>query len=439
MNHENDKQSQKDRPEDFGLSRRCVLGAMGTMSAGAVGLSAFTESAAAKPTSIEGVRIETVATNLDVPWGAAFRNGTLYVTERPGRIVKIDDSKREVIADYTAETVEGEKEGATSGLLGLIVHPSNDAIAYTYQTYRRPDGVINNRVLTHDIEDGFAYEVLFDGIPGSHWQNGGRLAIKGDALHISVGQASRPGDPQPSARNPHTLNGSTLRLTLDGNPYPTNPFADGEEGHPAVFTYGHRNPQGLAFRHTGRLFETEHGPSHDDEINLLEAGTDYGWPTVMGPSDDESITDPLTTYTPTVALSGATFYYGPISQWRDSFFFATLKDKTLYRLRFNTSDIPAVIEQEKLLDGEYGLLRSTFVGPNGNLYVTTSNRDGSSDAESGSKSDRILKIVPDESDDNGPFDDDFPFGENNPFDDDFPFGENNPFDDDGEKDGTDFD
>jgi glucose/arabinose dehydrogenase len=438
MHCENNASSQEERPRGFGLSRRRVLSALGTIGVGAMSLSACAESAAAKPESIEGVSVETVATNLNVPWGAAFRDGTLYVTERPGRIVKIDDSKREVIADYTQETVEGEKEGATSGLLGLTVHPANDDIAYTYQTYQRSDGVINNRVLKHNIKDDFAYEVLFDGIPGSHWQDGGRLVINGDALYVSVGQASRPSEAQPSAQNPHTLNGSILRLTLDGNPYPTNPFADGEEGHPAVFTYGHRNPQGLAFRRTHQLFATEHGPNHDDEINLLTAGNDYGWPTVMGPSDNKSITDPVTSYTPTIAISGATFYYGPITRWRDSFFFATLKDKTLYRLRFDYSDDPAVIEQEKLLEDEYGLLRTTFVGPDGHLYVTTSNRDGSSDGEVGSKSDMILKLVPNESNDN-PFDNDFPFGENNPFDNNFPFGENDPFDDNGEEDGTNFD
>jgi glucose/arabinose dehydrogenase len=144
-------------------------------------------------------------------------------------------------------------------------------------------------------------------------RTGGRLLIDGDALYVTTGQGAFYGNPQPSAQNPQTLNGSTLRLTLNGEPYPSNPFADGEEGHPAVFTYGHRNSQGIAFRQTGQLFETEHGPSHDDEINLLEAGNDYGWPTVMGPSPSKSITDPLTTYTPTIAPAGATFYYGKVS------------------------------------------------------------------------------------------------------------------------------
>lgn len=405
MDFGNQGRDRKDSLRKFDVNRRRVLSAVG---GGIGGLSVFTESATAKPDPLRGVRVETVATNLDVPWGATFRDETLYVTERAGRIVRINDGSREVIADFTDETVEGESErgNGTSGLCGLVFHPWDDDIAYTYQTYRRSDGNINNRVLKHDVEDDFAYEVLFDGIPGSHWQNGGRLLIDGEALYVTTGQGEFYGDPQPSARDPTTLNGSILRLTLNGEPYPTNPFAEGEEGHPAVYTYGHRNPEGIALRRTGQLFITEHEPSHDDEINLLKAGNDYGWPTVMGPSDDESITDPVTSYTPTIAIAGATFYYGPISRWRGSFFFVTLKDKTLYRLRFSHSNDPNVVQQERLLGGEYGLLRSTFIGPKGNLYVTTSNRDGSPDAEVDPKSDVILRLVPKKG--NGP-----PFGDNN--------------------------
>lgn len=218
-----------------------------------------------------------------------------------------------MVADYTDETVEDEAGGATSGLLDLVFHPSGDT-AYTYQTRQKPDGAIHNRMLRHNVANGFAYEMLFDGIPGLHWQNGGRLFIDGGALYVTTGQGTYWRNPQPSARNTKTLNGSTLRLTLDGDPHPSNPFANGEEGHPAMFTYGHRNPQGLAFRRNGQLFGTEHGPNHDDEINLVEVGNDYGWPTVMGPSDVESIADPVMSYTPTIVICGASFYYGPISR-----------------------------------------------------------------------------------------------------------------------------
>lgn len=117
----------------------------------------------------------------------------------------------------------------------------------------------------------------------------------------------------------------------------------------------------------------------------------------MGPSDDESIMDPVTAYRPTIATCGTTFYYGPIIRWRNSFFFATLKDKTLYRIQFSDSSNPTVVEEEKLLDGEYGLLRTTLVGPNGHLYVTTSNLGGRYDAEPESESDMILRLAPDDS------------------------------------------
>lgn len=171
------------------------------------------------------------------------------------------------------------------------------------------------------------------------------------------------------AQRRESLAGKVLRLALDGAAHPANPF-DSE-----VFTRGHRNPQGLAFR-GGDLFSTEHGPATADEINLLEAGNNYGWPEVKGEregGDDDEFTDPLVAYTPTVAPGSATFYDGPIEQWRGDFFFGTLAGRHLHRVRFDGRD---AVEQERLYEGEFGRLRTVFAGPNGHLYCTTSNRDG---------------------------------------------------------------
>jgi glucose/arabinose dehydrogenase len=318
------------------------------------------------------VQVETLLTNLEVPWGTAFRENTLYLTERPGRVLRIDSGTREVVADLTDQT-RAEGEG---GLLGLVFHPRDPDTAYVYQTYTN-DGQPANRILELDATDGFTPSVLFDGIPGANRHDGGRLAIDGETLYATAGDADDPA----SAQDPSTLNGSVLRLTLDGEPHPDNPFDN------AVFTYGHRNPQGLAF-HDGQIYSTEHGPDHDDEINILEAGLNYGWPDVMGTSGGE-YADPIATYTPTIAPGSLTFYDGPITQWQNEFFFGTLAGQHLHRVRIRGG---AVVEQERLYEGEYDRLRTVFTGPDNHLYVTTSNRDGPGTPTS--EDDKVLRIRP---------------------------------------------
>ncbi|EFW93976.1 glucose sorbosone dehydrogenase [Haladaptatus paucihalophilus DX253] len=321
-----------------------------------------------------GVRVKTVAMNLEVPWGAAFSsNGDLYFTERPGRIRRIRDNDHKIIADMT-NRIAHAGEG---GLLGLAFHPKNENLAYTYQTYES-GGTLQNRVVRHRVSDGFEREtVVLDGIPAASNHDGGRLLIHDDALFVTTGDAS---DRQ-RAQDVDSLAGKVLRLTLDGRPHPENPF-DNE-----VFTYGHRNPQGLAFDE-GTLYSTEHGRDVNDEINVLEAGNNYGWPDVTGKSDEYA--NPIATYTPTIAPGGATFYDGPISQWKGDFFFGSLVDTHLHRVRIDGRN---VVEQERLLDGEYGRLRTTFTGPNGDLYVMTSNQDGRA-SNPAPQDDRILKLQP---------------------------------------------
>jgi len=325
-----------------------------------------------------GVRVETVAMNLEVPWGAAFApNGDLYFTERPGRVRRIrkNKDKDEIIADLT-KTVASVGEG---GLLGLVFHPNNANLAYTYQTVK-VNGELQNRIIRYRVDGGFERDkIILAGIPAASHHDGGRLLIHDDALFVTTGDAENG----KQAQNKDSLAGKVLRLTLDGKPHPDNPF-DNE-----VFTYGHRNPEGLAFN-DGTLFSTEHGPDKNDEINVLEAGNNYGWPAVTGKSKKKKYTNPIATYTPTIAPGGAVFYDGPISQWNGDFFFGALAGKHLHRVRLNGQ---TVVEQERLLVNEYGRLRTTFTGPNGHLYVTTSNRDGRSKSPA-PQDDRILKFKP---------------------------------------------
>jgi glucose/arabinose dehydrogenase len=337
------------------------------------------------------VAVETLATGLEIPWGAAYRDGALYLTERPGRIVRLVDSEGRSPSDSRSSTDDGDVETVVDavagvehvgegGLLGLAFHPS-EPYAYTHQTYET-DGGLANRLVRHDLTDDWSPESLLTGIPGAPIHDGGRLLVHDDALYMTCGDASAAD----RAQNPDVLAGSVLRLTLDGDPHPDNPFDS------PVFSYGHRNPQGLVVR-DGTLYSTEHGPQVADEINVLRPGENYGWPEAKGPSDDDRFTDPITSYSPTIAPASATFYGGPIEAWRGDFFFGTLAAEHVRRVRFEGEGAAAgVAEEEPLVDGEYGRIRTVFTGPEGHLHAVTSNRDGRGSPVAAD--DRLIRFVP---------------------------------------------
>jgi len=363
------------------MKRRSYLRSLAA-AAGTVGTGGCLRTAGSEqPTTTDEpqFRIETVTMELEVPWGLdAAPDGDLLVTERPGRIQRVarENNRTEEVADLTDE-VAARGEG---GLLGFALHPDDPDSAYTYQTYEGEEG-LTNRVVRHRVSEEFAREsVVVDGIPAASIHDGGRIAFGPDGnLFVTTGDASDG----TLAQDRDSLAGKVLRVTPDGEPHPDNPFGN------AVYTYGHRNPQGLAWR-DGTLFATEHGPSTDDEINVLRAGENYGWPDVTGPSDGDRFTDPIASYTPTIAPGSATFYDGPVEDWRGDFFFGTLAGTHLHRVRID--DQNEVVEQERLLDGKYGRLRTVFTGPDDHLYVTTSNRDGR--GTPAPQDDRVLRIQP---------------------------------------------
>jgi len=378
------------------MNRRTYLGAVAAAAAsGLAGCSALGTRSGPSPAASGGsettgtigdvaVRVETVAAKLEVPWGPSFREGGLALTERPGRLLRVPSVADGSSADERgepepiADLSDGTRPDGEGGLLGLAVHPRDRTVAYVYQTYGGPNGP-RNRIRRADLGGSNpTFRTIVDGIPASAIHNGGRLAIEGEALYATTGDASN-GD---LAQDRSSLAGKVLRFTLDGEPHPENPFEN------AVFSYGHRNPQGLAFLDE-RLYGTEHGPDHDDEINRLDAGGNYGWPIVMGRSDRERFVDPLATYTPTVAPASAAIYNGPIAEWRGDLFFGALAGEFLGRARIENGETTG---RERLLNGEFGRLRTAFTGPDEHLYVTTSNRDGRgspADAD-----DRVLLIRP---------------------------------------------
>jgi glucose/arabinose dehydrogenase len=238
-------------------------------------------------------------------------------------------------------------------------------------------------------------ETLLDGFPGAGIHNGSRLAIGPDRmLYVTTGDAGN-GD---VAQDLHSFGGKILRLTLDGRPAPGNPFDN------AVWSYGHRNPQGLVFHPTtGVLYETEHGPSDNDEVNIIRRGGNYGWPTVHGFCDDDigaerefcrthSVVEPLAAWTPTIAITGADLYLSDrIAGWKGNLLATSLKAETLFRFTLS-ADGTKIVAREPLLATRFGRLRDVLVAPNGDVYVATSNRDGR-----GSPSrddDRIIRLSP---------------------------------------------
>jgi glucose/arabinose dehydrogenase len=233
--------------------------------------------------------------------------------------------------------------------------------------------------------------ILVDHIPGATIHDGGRIKFGPDEkLYITTGDASNAD----SAQDLKSLSGKILRINPDGTIPSDNPFKDSP-----IFSYGHRNPQGLDWDPvTGKLVISEHGPSGErgfahDEINVVEAGKNYGWPKVVGEEQKPEYVNPtLQTGAETWAPSGATFYdSNKIPEWKNKYFVATLRGSHLRMLELDLQS-NQVISSEALFSNTYGRLRDAVVGPDGYLYLLTSNRDGRGTPTE--NDDRILKIVP---------------------------------------------
>ncbi|HEY8599076.1 MAG TPA: PQQ-dependent sugar dehydrogenase [Thermomicrobiales bacterium] len=350
---------------------------------------ATTASPTAAPAATTGFTVEEVATGLDTPWELAFApNGRIFVTERPGRLRVIEDGvlRAEPVASVPEVTEQGE-----GGLLGLVLDPgyATNGTLYLYHTYRAAG--LRNRVISYRVQDMASARgltdprVVIDNIPAGGTHNGGRIAFGPDGkLYITVGDAGNSA----SAQDRASLAGKILRLNSDGSVPGDNPFP----GSP-VYSYGHRNPQGLAWQPgTNQLYATEHGSSAYDEVNSIVAGGNYGWPTITGTQTREGMLTPITESGGgnTWAPSGATFVQGSgFAAWRGSLLFAGLRSTTLWRLDLSNAGSPRL---EPILEDTYGRLRAIHEGTDGALYVLTSSRDGRG-SPAGSD-DRLLRLLP---------------------------------------------
>lgn len=302
---------------------------------------------------------DVLAEKLRVPWVIAFDGDIIYISEREGSIVKLEGRELTRQSVHLHKAVHGNGEG---GFLGFLLAPdfAQSKTAYAYHTYVE-NGRILNRVALLKQNGGQWDEVraLLEGIPGAANHDGGRMAIGPDKLlYVTTGDAQQ----RELAQDVNSLAGKILRMTLDGKVPVDNPF-------PAsyVYSYGHRNPQGLAWNDEGVMFNTEHGPSGDpgghDEINIIEAGRNYGWPVIYGDARKEGMVTPIyNTGEKTIAPSGAAF------DERSRLLIATLMGGALYRYDPVTKEMAIVFEGE-------GRLRDVKI-KDGRIYVITNNTDG---------------------------------------------------------------
>jgi glucose/arabinose dehydrogenase len=301
-----------------------------------------------------------VAENLNIPWEIRWLpSGEILVTERPGRLLLIGND-RQVI----------EIEG---GLMGLALHPdfADNNLIYLYLTARE-NGQLVNRVERYRLEGSTLtdWEVVVEGILGANNHDGGRIDFGPDGkLYIATGDAQQP----QLAQDINSLNGKILRADADGS-------------NLEVYSYGHRNVQGLAWDSQGRLWATEHGPSGTgtgfDEVNLIVAGGNYGWPEIQG---DETVEGMITP----VIQSGADDTWAPAGMAirGDKLYFVGLRGETLYEAQIDGDNLTNLTRN---FTSEFGRLRALRVGADNQLYVTTSNRDGRGSINDGD--DKLIRL-----------------------------------------------
>ena len=321
-----------------------------------------------------------IARNLDTPWAISFLpDNSMLVTEREGK-VRLVDANGNLAPTPVAEISEVEEIGE-GGLLGIAAHPNfaSNKYVYLYYTYSSAGSNTLNRVVRMTYRDGKLtdQQVILDRIPGAPNHNGGRIKFGPDGLlYIGTGDAQDPSQ----AQNTRTLGGKILRVTDEGKVPPENPFNN------PVYSYGHRNVQGLAWNTKGQLWATEHGRSGAvsglDEVNLIDGGKNYGWPVIEGDETRTGMVTPIansgsdTTWAP----SGAAFV-------GNTLFFAGLRGQTLYEAVIQNNQVTEIKEH---FAEDYGRLREVVLGPDGMLYITTSNLDGRGDPNQGD--DKIIRV-----------------------------------------------
>ena len=319
------------------------------------------------------VDTNTVITGLDIPWEIQYgHDGWLWVTERYGRVSRIhpETGEQDIILNHSGTvTQQGE-----SGMLGMAFHPDFPDDPRIYIVYTYSDNGIKERLVhfTYNGSELVDETILIEGIQGNNIHDGSRLVFAPDGkLMMTTGDANNLSAPQ----NPENLNGKILRINPDGTIPNDNPFGDS-----FVYTWGHRNAQGLDYAPDGTLYSSEHGPNSDDEINLIEEGRNYGWPDVMGycdtPGEQEfcdefNVKEPMTAWTPTIAPSDIIYYdHDMIPEWTGSILLTVLKNKRVVELELS-DDGQDITGKNHYFINYWGRLRDICAGPEGEIYLAT--------------------------------------------------------------------
>ena len=332
-------------------------------------------------------RVVSLVSGLVHPWSLAFLpDGDLLITERPGRlrVVRLGHLLEVPIAGVPVVAAVGQ-----GGLLDVVLHPDFATNRLLCLSYNRPDSDSNSTAIicAELVGDRLINSrVIFVAAPklrgGKHF--GCRLVfdVNGN-LYATLGDRGVRAQAQDLSRHP----GSVIRIDLNGTALADNPFVHQDNAQPEIFTYGNRNPQGLAWQpKTGVLWMHEHGPRGGDELNQVIAGTNYGWPVISYGKEYWSpnavgegthkigMAQPAHHWIPSIAPSGMAFYSGNrFPRWQGNLFIGSLKFGELVRLEFDAS---RVVHEERLLNGEFGRIRDVRLGPDGLLYLLTDSRNG---------------------------------------------------------------
>ncbi|MFB3103162.1 MAG: PQQ-dependent sugar dehydrogenase [Alphaproteobacteria bacterium] len=327
-----------------------------------------------------------VAAGLEHPWSMAFLpDGRVLVTERPGRLRLIVNGRLQAAPVSGVPKVVARGQG---GLLDVVLHPDYADNGWIYLSFAAPSPRGAHTAVARARLDGnrlVDLKTIFraNNVAGGRVHFGSRLAFGGDGkLYVTVGER---GDSD-RAQDLDSHNGTTVRLNDDGTVPGDNPFLNTAGALPETYSYGHRNSQGMA-RHpvSGEIWLNEHGPQGGDEINIVRAGVNYGWPVItygrsyagfsIGEgSEKPGMAQPILHWTPSIAPSGMAFYTGDkFPAWRGNLFVGSLKFRHLVRLEL---DGERVVSQERLLEGAFGRVRDVRQGPDGLLYLLTDENEG---------------------------------------------------------------
>lgn len=317
-----------------------------------------------------------VATDLDVPWDMTYSSdGWIWFTELSGRISRLNPDTNELQLVFTVPDVE--VFGFSSGMHSIVLHPNFETTPHVYVHYLNSTNTSKIVRYTYDSVNNTItnpLDILIN-IPGGVSHNGSRMFIDNDLLFISLGDSYSNSN---LAQDLNSYAGKILRMNLDGSVPTDNPISDS-----LIFSFGHRNPQGLCLGN-GFIYSSEHGTSHDDEINIIQENRNFGWPTVEGYCDlsneitfcdANNVAEPIYTWSPSIAPCGLAFYDNSvIPEWENSLLLAVLKTKRLIQLKLNPAG-DEIIEENMFLINTYGRLRDVLVIPDGRIFICTTNRD----------------------------------------------------------------